>query len=80
MKNLVLSFEDAKQILLRDDKDFQKLYQKHRELDDEIVRLEESQFLEPEDELREKQLKVDKLRLKDRMVAMINTYREGGEV
>lgn len=71
-----LSFEEAKQVLLQNNEEFQKLYYKHRELDDKIVSLEEFQFLEPEDELREKQLKVDKLRLKDRMAEMINVYRE----
>ena len=68
-------FEEIKQYLLRTNSEFQKLNEKHQELDERIVCLETRLYLEPEEEIEEKQLKVDKLRLKDKMAEIIHQYR-----
>jgi uncharacterized protein YdcH (DUF465 family) len=71
-----LSFEKAKEILKRENEEFARIYQKHRQLDAEVRVLEERRYLTPEEEIREKQLKKDKLRLKDKMAEMIRVYQE----
>jgi len=70
-----LSFEEAKEILKRENEDFARIYQKHRQLDAEVTVLEERRYLTPEEEVREKQLKKDKLRLKDKMAEMVKMYQ-----
>jgi uncharacterized protein YdcH (DUF465 family) len=70
-----LSFEEAKEILKQENEDFARIYQKHRQLDAEVAVLEERRYLTPEEEVREKQLKKDKLRLKDKMAEMVKMYQ-----
>ena len=70
-----VSFEEAKEILKEEDEEFARIYKKHRELDEKITELEERRFLTPEEEVQEKKLKVDKLRLKDLMADMIKEYQ-----
>ena len=70
-----LSVEEVKEILKQQNEEFARIYQKHRKLDEEVTELEERRFLTPDEELREKQLKKDKLRLKDKMAEMIRVYQ-----
>ena len=70
-----LSVEEVKEILKQKNEEFARIYQKHRKLDEEVTELEERRFLTPDEELREKQLKKDKLRLKDKMAEMIRVYQ-----
>jgi uncharacterized protein YdcH (DUF465 family) len=75
-----LTFEEAKEILKNENEEFARIYRKHRELDEQVVELEERRFLTPEEEILEKKIKKDKLRLKDKMAEMVrdyqSTYRE----
>jgi uncharacterized protein YdcH (DUF465 family) len=70
-----LSFEETKEVLKQENEEFARLYQKHRQLDKEVTILEERRYLTPEEEVREKRLKKDKLRLKDKMAEMIKMYQ-----
>jgi uncharacterized protein YdcH (DUF465 family) len=70
-----LSFEETKEVLKQKNEEFARIYDKHRKLDEEVTLLEERRVLTPEEELREKQLKKDKLRLKDQMAEMIKMYQ-----
>jgi len=72
-----LSFEEAKEILNREDEEFARLYRKHRKLDEELKELEDRRYLTPDEEIREKKMKKDKLRLKDEMAEMIRGYQVG---
>lgn len=71
----VLSFEKAKEILKNENEEFVRIYRKHRELDEKIAALEERRYLTPEEEIQEKTMKKDKLRLKDKMAEMIKEYQ-----
>lgn len=71
-----VSFEEARELLKQENEDFARIYQKHQELDQQITKLEEQRFLTPEEEVLEKKLKKDKLRLKDEMAEMIRVYQE----
>ena len=70
-----LSVEEVKKVLKQENEEFARIYQKHRKLDEEVTALEERRYLTPDEELREKQLKKDKLRLKDKMAEMIRVYQ-----
>ena len=72
----MLSFEETTEILKQENEEFAWIYQKHRELDEKVSELEDRRYLTPEEEIREKQLKKDKLRLKDKMAEMIRVYQE----
>ncbi len=76
MSSVTVSFEDAKEILKNENDEFARVYRKHRELDERIAHLEEQRFLTPEEEVEEKQLKVDKLHLKDKMAEMVKEYQD----
>ena len=71
-----LSFEETKELLRQQNEEFARVYEKHRILDEEVRVLEEQRFLTPEEEVKEKQLKKDKLRLKDKMAEMVKVYQE----
>lgn len=71
-----VSFEEARELLRQQNEEFARIYEKHRTLDEEVRLLEERHLLTPEEEVREKQLKKDKLRLKDKMAEMIKVYQE----
>ena len=71
----VLSFEKAKEILKNENEEFARICRKHRELDEKITELEERRYLTPEEEIQEKTMKKDKLRLKDKMAEMIKEYQ-----
>ena len=71
----VLSFDEAKEVLKQENEEFARIYRKHRELDEELLVLEGKKFLTPEEEIREKTIKKDKLRLKDEMAEMIRVYQ-----
>lgn len=71
----VLSFEKVKEILKNENEEFARIYRKHRELDEKIAELEERRYLTPEEEIQEKTMKKDKLRLKDKMAEMIKEYQ-----
>ncbi|GAK59326.1 hypothetical protein U27_06310 [Candidatus Vecturithrix granuli] len=70
-----LTFEEAKEILKNENEEFARIYRKHRELDEQVVELEERRFLTPEEEVLEKKIKKDKLRLKDKMAEMVRDYQ-----
>ena len=70
-----LSFEEAREILKRDNEEFAHIYAKHQELDKHLLELEARRFLTPDEEVEEKKLKKEKLRLKDKMAAMIQEYQ-----
>ena len=70
-----LSFEETKEILKRENDEFARIYRKHRELDEKVLVLEERRYLTPDEEIQEKKMKKDKLRLKDKMAEMIKEYQ-----
>jgi uncharacterized protein YdcH (DUF465 family) len=72
-----LSFEEAKEILKQEDEEFARIYRKHRQLDEELKKFGDKPYLTPDEEIQEKKMKKDKLRLKDEMAEMIRVYQSG---
>lgn len=67
-----------KEDLIQSDEEFRRLHEQHQELERRLAELQEQATLSQEAELEEKQLKVHKLRLKDRMEAILRGHREAG--
>jgi uncharacterized protein YdcH (DUF465 family) len=70
-----VSVEEVKEILVKENEEFARIYRKHRELDEKVTELEELHHLTPEEEIQEKTMKKDKLRLKDQMSEMVKAYQ-----
>jgi uncharacterized protein YdcH (DUF465 family) len=73
MQNL----EDTlKNELLETDEEFRRLYEEHQDFEGRLERLTQKSLLSEEDELAEKQIKRQKLFLKDRMELILKEHRE----
>jgi uncharacterized protein YdcH (DUF465 family) len=71
----------VREVLLQENEEFQRLAQKHEELEERLTFLSGKIFLSDEEKLEEVTLKKKKLALKDKMAALIRNYegqRAGG--
>jgi uncharacterized protein YdcH (DUF465 family) len=68
--------DPLKDELLQQDPAFQLLYEEHQDSERRLQELQRRTLRTPEDEALEKQIKLHKLVLKDRMEARIRAYRE----
>ena len=73
-----MSDQDAqlKQELIESDDEFRRLYDEHQSFERRLEELTHKSLLSERDELEEKQIKLQKLRLKDRMEAILRLHRE----
>lgn len=58
--------------------DIRDLYTRHQELEKELKQLAKRPYLTPEEELREKQIKLEKLHIKERIFELIRKYQKEG--
>ncbi len=65
-----------KQELLETNEDFRRLYEEHQEYERRLEELHHKTLPSQEDELEAKRIKLEKLRLKDRMEAILRSHRE----
>lgn len=70
--------DPLKKELFDTDEEFRALFQEHQNLEKRLVELLEKSLLSEEDELEEKQIKRQKLFLKDRMEIILRARREAG--
>jgi uncharacterized protein YdcH (DUF465 family) len=68
--------QSLKQELLETDQEFRRLHQEHQSFEARLEELRQKSVWSEEDELEEKQIKRQKLFLKDRMEAILRSYRE----
>ncbi len=54
--------------------DVKELFERHQELDKELQKLAKRPYLSPEEEKREKEMKVEKLKIKEKIVELIKKY------
>ena len=69
------SSETVKEVLLQENEEFQRLAQKHQELEERLTILSGKIFLSDEEKLEEVTLKKKKLAVKDKMAALIRNYQ-----
>ncbi len=58
--------------------DIKKLYEKHQSLEKELEELAKRPYLTTEEEIREKQIKLEKLYLKEKIYELIKKYQKEG--
>ncbi|HEY3202646.1 MAG TPA: DUF465 domain-containing protein [Thermoanaerobaculia bacterium] len=69
--------ESGLQELAVSDPEFRRLHEEHRDYEQRLSVLAAKSRLSEEEEIEEKRLKKEKLRLKDRMEAIVRHRREG---
>jgi hypothetical protein len=72
--------EEIVELLKRENEEFRRLCQEHRELDNQIAEYSRKHYLTPEEEVEEKRIKKEKLYRKDRIAEMIRQYRKLGSL
>ena len=70
--------EPMKKELLESNLEFRALHQQHQGFEQRLEELQSKTLPSEKDELEEKQIKRQKLYLKDRMQAILRTHRESG--
>ena len=75
-----LTLEEVKAYLMESNEDFRAMAVKHAEYKRLIEEIESKPHLTAQDEMEEHRLKKLKLRLKDQMQQMVNSYRTQSEV
>ena len=68
--------QDLKPLLLETDEEFRQLASKHHELEERLHELTEKHYLSGPEQVEETTLKKRKLQLKDKMEAIVRSYRE----
>ncbi|MCS7203134.1 MAG: DUF465 domain-containing protein [Thermodesulfovibrio sp.] len=67
--------EEIIEILKRENEEFRKLYEEHRQLDSLLNELNKRVYLTPEEEIEKKRMQKEKLYKKDKMAEMIRQYK-----
>ncbi|MGQ9671762.1 MAG: DUF465 domain-containing protein [Candidatus Aminicenantales bacterium] len=68
--------KELKELLLRQDKEFQKLYEEHQSYERKLELFKSKGRLTEEEKLEEKELKKRKLVLKDKMYGIMEKFRQ----
>jgi uncharacterized protein YdcH (DUF465 family) len=71
-----ISDVEFRERLIQEDAEFRKLAEEHQVCDQQLTELESRHFQSEEDKLAEKNLKKQKLALKDQMYAIMQKYRK----
>lgn len=67
--------EEIIEILKRENEEFRKLYEEHRQLDSLLSEFNKKYYLTPEEEIEKKRMQKEKLYKKDKMAEMIRQYK-----
>ncbi len=62
--------------LLIKDAELKKYYDEHRELEDKLMTFQNMSYLSPDEEIEKKKLQKLKLVGKDKMIEIVNKYRQ----
>lgn len=71
-----MSDEEIIETLKRDNEEFRKLYQEHRELDGMLSEFNKKHYLTAEEELEMQRMKKEKLSKKDRIAELVKNFKE----
>jgi len=67
--------EEIIEILKKENEEFRKLYEEHRQLDSILDEMNKKPYLTPEEEIEKKRMQKEKLYKKDKMAEMIRQYK-----
>ncbi len=68
--------KQLKELMLRENKEFKRLYEEHQSCEKKLEIFKNKSFLSEEEELEERELKKRKLALKDRMYLLMAEFRK----
>lgn len=68
-----------KELLLKENKEFRKAFDQHQKLEKKLSKFYVKSYLSEEEKLKEKQLKKNKLLLKDKMYYIMTEFRKSRE-
>ncbi len=68
--------EEIVEVLKKEDDNFKKLYQEHRNLDSILADLDKKHYLTAEEEFERKRMQKEKLYKKDKIAEIIRNYKK----
>ncbi len=69
--------EEIVEVLKKENAEFKKLTEEHRDLEELLARIDSKRFLTPEEEVERKTIQKKKLLKKDKMAALIRDFKKG---
>ena len=69
--------EEIVEVLKKENAEFRKLTEEHRNLEELLVKIDSKRFLTPEEQVERKKIQKQKLLKKDKMAALIRGYKKG---
>ncbi len=70
--------EEIVEVLKKENAEFKKLTEEHRNLEELLAKIDNKRFLTPEEELERKTIQKKKLLKKDKMAALVRAYKKSG--
>lgn len=67
--------EEIIEILKKENEEFRKLYEEHRNLDNILDEMNRKAYLTPEEEVEKKRMQKEKLYKKDKMAEIVRQYK-----
>lgn len=71
-----MSEEQIIDLLKKENEDFRRLYQEHRDLDNMLSDLNKKHYLSPDEEVEINRMKKEKLYKKDKIAEMLREYKK----
>jgi len=72
-----MSEEEIIETLKKDNEEFRRLYQEHRQLDSMLSELNKKHYLTPDEEFEVLRMKKEKLSKKDKIAELIKHFKSG---
>ncbi len=69
--------EEIVEVLKKENSEFRKLTEEHRNLEELLASIDRKRFLTPEEEVERKKIQKQKLLKKDKMAALIRDFKKG---
>jgi uncharacterized protein YdcH (DUF465 family) len=76
MKEAVMNEEEIVENLKKENEEFRRLYQEHRELDTQLLEFNRKPHLSPEEEVEMHRIKKEKLYRKDKIAELVREYKK----
>lgn len=68
--------QEIVEFLKKENEEFRKLSEEHRNLDEFLVEIDSKRYLSPEEEIERKNIQKQKLIKKDRMAELVRDYKK----
>ncbi len=67
--------QEIVEVLKRENDEFKKVYQEHKQLDGLLAEMDKKHYLSPEEEFERKRMQKEKLLKKDKIAELIRDYK-----